>query len=329
MSTAPLLEVEDLEVHFPIRGGLLSRPRGHVRAVDGVSFTIARGETFGLVGESGCGKTTAGLAILRMIQPTRGAVRFEGRALAGLAPPALREVRRDMQIVFQDPYSAINPRMQVGESIGEPLLVHGIAKGDVLERRVRALLDLVGMPASAAARYPHQFSGGQRQRLVIARALALRPKLIVCDEPVSALDVSVQSQILNLLGELQRTFGVAYLFISHDLSVVRHISDRVGVMYLGRLVEVAPTDALFAAPQHPYTLALMSAIPLPDPQQQRARHRIVLEGELPSPAAPPAGCRFHTRCPYVFERCPAEQPLLKSVGARHLVACHLRETGMP
>jgi len=324
-----LLEVEDLEVHFPIRGGLLSRPRGHVRAVDGVSFTIARGETFGLVGESGCGKTTAGLAILRMIEPTRGQVRFEGRPLAGLAPPALRTARRDMQIVFQDPYSAINPRMQVGESIGEPLLVHGIAKGAALERRVRALLDLVGMPASAAARYPHQFSGGQRQRLVIARALALQPKLIVCDEPVSALDVSVQSQILNLLGALQRELGVAYLFISHDLSVVRHISDRVGVMYLGRLVEVAATDALFAAPQHPYTLALMSAIPLPDPQLQRSRQRIVLEGELPSPAAPPAGCRFHTRCPYVFERCPAEQPLLRPVGAQHEVACHLRETASP
>jgi peptide/nickel transport system ATP-binding protein/oligopeptide transport system ATP-binding protein len=230
-----------------------------------------------------------------------------------------------MQIVFQDPYSAINPRMQVGQSIGEPLLVHGIAKGATLERRVHELLDLVGMPASAATRYPHQFSGGQRQRLVIARALALRPKLIVCDEPVSALDVSVQSQILNLLGALQREFGVAYLFISHDLSVVRHSSDRVGVVYLGRLVEVAATDALFAAPQHPYTEALMSAIPLPDPQQQRARRRIVLEGELPSPAAPPAGCRFHTRCPYVFERCPAEQPLLRPVGARHDVACHLRE----
>jgi len=323
--SAPLLEVEDLQVHFPIRGGLLSRPRGNVRAVDGVSFTIARGETFGLVGESGCGKTTAGLAILRMIEPTGGTVRFEGRPLAGLAPPALREARRDLQIVFQDPFSAINPRMRVGESIGEPLLVHGIARGPTPERRVHELLDLVGMPASAATRYLHQFSGGQRQRLVIARALALRPKLIVCDEPVSALDVSVQSQILNLLGALQREFGVAYLFISHDPSVVRHISDRVGVMYLGRLVEVAATDALFAAPQHPYTEALMSAIPLPEPERQRTRQRIVLEGELPSPAAPPPGCRFHTRCPYAFERCSGEQPLLRQVSGQHTVACHLRE----
>jgi len=325
----PLLEVQDLEVHFPIRGGLLGRPRGAVRAVDGVSFTIGRGETFGLVGESGCGKTTAGLAILRMIEPSAGEVRFEGRPVAGLAPAELRAVRRQMQIVFQDPFSSLNPRMTVGESIGEPLLVHGVATGAALERQVRELLERVGLPAAAAGRHPHQFSGGQRQRVVIARALALRPKLIVCDEPVSALDVSVQSQILNLLGELQQAFGVAYLFISHDLSVVRHISDRVGVMYLGRLVELAETDALFARPQHPYTEALMSAIPVPDPGRQRARRRIVLEGELPSPAAPPPGCRFHTRCPYVFKRCPREEPALLPVGPGHDVACHLREASPP
>jgi peptide/nickel transport system ATP-binding protein len=318
----PLLQVEDLKVHFPIRGGLFGAPTGHVRAVDGVSFTIAQGETFGLVGESGCGKTTAGNAILRMIRPTAGKVLFEGEDMTAAEGRALFAMRRHMQIIFQDPASSLNPKISIGKSVGEPLFVHEGLRGAVLTARVGDLLETVGLPRAQAGRFPHQFSGGQRQRIVIARALALRPRLVVCDEPVSALDVSVQSQVLNLLNKLQRDLGLAYLFISHDLSVVRHISDRVAVMYLGRIVEMAPTLTLFDQPAHPYTKALIGAIPLPDPAAQRGREKIVVEGEIPSPANPPRGCAFHTRCPLVQDICRAERPALTERSPGHRAACH-------
>ena len=321
-TTAPLLAVTDLRVHYPIRHGLLRRAPGAVRAVDGVDFAVNRGETYALVGESGCGKSTTGYAVLGMIRPTSGRVTFLGTDLASLDPRALREAQREMQIVFQDPYASLNPKMTVGESIGEPLLVRGVMRGAALARRVREVLDLVGLQAAHASRYPHEFSGGQRQRVVIARALALLPKLIVCDEPVSALDVSIRSQILNLLMALQRDLGLAYLFISHDLAVVRHVSDRVGVMYLGHIVEEAPTDRLFSGPAHPYTQALLSAILLPDPRAQRARPRIILQGDLPSPAAPPSGCPFRTRCPIAGDICAAEAPRFRPVAGNHQVACH-------
>jgi len=321
--TAALLSVRDLRVHFPIRGGLLGRARGTIKAVDGVSLDVAAGETLGLVGESGCGKSTLGNAILRIVAPSDGQIRLGDVDMAGLPPAALREARRRVQMIFQDPYASLDPRMTVGDSIGEPLLVHRLARGAALRAKVGDLLRRVGLSPLHAARYPHEFSGGQRQRLVIARALALSPDLIVCDEPVSALDVSVRGQILNLLLDLQRSLGTAYLFISHDLSVVRHISDRIAVMYLGRIVEIAARDALFARPLHPYTQALISAIPLPDPPAQRRRSRIILTGEMPSPARPPPGCPFHTRCPIAKDICRAEVPKLapKSSGAR--VACHL------
>ena len=321
--TAPLLAVSDLKVHFPIRGGWLGGARGVIRAVDGVSFAIQPGETLGLVGESGCGKSTLGNAILRIVDPTAGSVRLGDVDIANLDAAGLRDARRRVQMIFQDPYASLDPRMTVGDSIGEPLLVHGIARGAELKAKVEALLGRVGLSAVHAARYPHEFSGGQRQRLVIARALALSPDLIVCDEPVSALDVSVRGQILNLLLALQRSLGTAYLFISHDLSVVRHISDRIAVMYLGRVVEIAARDALFAKPLHPYTQALISAIPLPDPPVQRTRKRIILKGEMPSPAKPPPGCPFHTRCPIATERCRAEVPKLEPKSSGAAVACHL------
>jgi len=310
-------------VHFPIRRGVFRRPTGAVKAVDGVSFTIQAGETFALVGESGCGKSTTGYATLGIVRPTSGQVDFQGVDLARLDRAALRHAQRDMQIIFQDPYSSLDPKMTVGESIGEPLLVRGVLQGAPLARRVAELLVLVGLQPQHATRYPHEFSGGQRQRIVIARALALSPKLIVCDEPVSALDVSIRSQILNLLMRLQRELGVTYLFISHDLSVVRHISDRVAVMYLGHIVEEAPTEQLFVSPRHPYTQALLSAILLPDPQAQRARAAIILQGDLPSPAAPPSGCPFRTRCPLAQEICAGTMPPLREVAEGHRVACHL------
>jgi peptide/nickel transport system ATP-binding protein/oligopeptide transport system ATP-binding protein len=318
----PLLDVADLKVHYPIRRGVFRRPTGVVKAVDGVSFAIDAGETLALVGESGCGKSTTGYAVLGIVPPTAGRVSFAGAELTRLDGEALRRAQRDMQIVFQDPYSSLNPKLKVGESVGEPLLVHGVLRGGALADRVAELLALVGLRPEHATRYPHEFSGGQRQRIVIARALALQPKLIVCDEPVSALDVSVRSQILNLLMELQRELGVAYLFISHDLSVVRHVSDRVAVMYLGHIVEEAPADRLFAQPAHPYTRALLSAIPLPDPTAQRARQAIILQGDLPSPATPPSGCPFRTRCPIVRELCAAEMPPLRPIADSHRVACH-------
>jgi oligopeptide transport system ATP-binding protein len=319
----PLLKVTDLKVHFPIRRGVFRRPTGAVKAVDGVSFTIQAGETFALVGESGCGKSTTGYATLGIVRPTSGQVDFQGADLARLDRAALRHAQRDMQIIFQDPYSSLDPKMTVGESIGEPLLVRGVLQGVALTRRVEELLVLVGLQPQHATRYPHEFSGGQRQRIVVARALALSPKLIVCDEPVSALDVSIRSQILNLLMRLQRELDVTYLYISHDLSVVRHISDRVAVMYLGHIVEEAPTEALFGAPSHPYTQALLSAILLPDPQAQRARAPIILQGDLPSPAAPPSGCPFRTRCPLAQEICAGAMPPLRAIADGHRVACHL------
>jgi oligopeptide/dipeptide ABC transporter ATP-binding protein len=295
-----------------------------VRAVDGVSLAVGERETLGLVGESGCGKSTLGNAVLRLVKPTSGQIRFDGRDVTAATGDELRELRRHVQMIFQDPYSALNPKLTVGESVGEPLLAHGLAAGAALGQQVSELLGLVGMPPERAIRYPHEFSGGQRQRLVIARALALRPKLIVCDEPVSALDVSIRSQILNLLMEFQQRLGLSYLFISHDLSVVRHISHRVAVMYLGRVVELAPRDNLFREPLHPYTEALISAIPLPDPVAQRKRTRIILKGELPKPTAPPPGCPFHTRCPIAIPMCREIVPPLEEKRPGHWAACHLR-----
>jgi oligopeptide/dipeptide ABC transporter ATP-binding protein len=318
-----LLEVQDLVKHYPVRGGLFSRAAGAVHAVDGVSLSLAPGETLGLVGESGCGKTTLARLVLRLEEPTSGQLRFEGEDLLALGARALRARRRQFQIVFQDPMSSLNPRMTVGEILAEPLQVHGVAKGAAADARVIELLDQVGIPASWRQRYPHEFSGGQRQRIGVARAIALGPKLVVCDEAVSALDVSVQAQVLNLLLELRERLGLAYLFISHDLSVVRHVSDRVAVMYLGQLVEQAPSERLFGAPAHPYTQALLSAIPVPDPR--RRPERIVLSGDVPSPAKPPPGCRFHTRCPAVMPRCSREAPPAYRVGEGHEVRCFLAD----
>ncbi|OGL20555.1 MAG: peptide ABC transporter substrate-binding protein [Candidatus Rokubacteria bacterium RIFCSPLOWO2_12_FULL_71_22] len=320
---APLLEVRDLVKEFHVGGGLFGKP-GVVRAVNGVSFTIRRGETLGLVGESGCGKTTTGRCILQLERPTRGEIVFEGRELTTLADAELRRVRRRMQVIFQDPYSSLNPRMTVGQIIAEPLAVHGIVPDRARrEPRVQDLLRHVGLLPQHAHRYPHQLSGGQRQRVGVARALALEPSLIVCDEPVSALDVSIQAQIINLLEDLQAEFGLTYLFVAHDLSVVRHISDRVAVMYLGKIVELADRKSLYEDPLHPYTRALLSAVPIPDPALEAQRERIVLGGEVPSPLRPPSGCVFHPRCPIAVDRCRDEVPTLREIRPRHWAACLL------
>ncbi len=322
----PLLEVRDLKKHYPIRKGLFSRTAGYVYAVDGVSFTIGEGETLGLVGESGSGKTTAGKAILKLIEPTAGSIRLQGRPIEALSRAEMRPVRREMQVVFQDPFSSLNPRLSVGDIVAEPLINFGVIAGGgraALREQVAELFAKVGLRPDAMARYPHEFSGGQRQRIGIARALALRPKLIVCDEPVSALDVSVQAQVVNLLMDLQREFGLSYLFVAHDLAVVEHISHRIAVMYLGKIVELTDKRSLFASPLHPYTEALLSAVPLPDPEAKR--NRVILKGDIPSPINPPSGCRFHTRCPYAFDRCRIEEPPMLEVRPGQHVACHLRE----
>jgi peptide/nickel transport system ATP-binding protein len=322
----PLVEVEHLRVWFPIKSGIvLDRHVGDVKAVDDVSLAIERGETFGLVGESGCGKSTLGRAILRLYQPTAGRILFDGRDVTNLSERELRPLRRRMQMVFQDPFASLNPRHSVGRIVGEPLRVHGLSGRRGIGARVRELLETVGLPPDAASRYPHEFSGGQRQRIGLARSLALNPDFIVCDEPVSALDVSIQAQIINLLETLQRDFELTYLFIAHDLAVVRHISDRIAVMYLGSIVEVSPAEELYDNPLHPYTISLLSSVPIPDPRVERERERILLAGDLPSPANPPPACRFHTRCPYVQPtRCRDEVPLLRKTEG-HLVACHWAE----
>jgi len=314
-----LLEVQDLVKWFPVRRGFLQRVTNYVRAVDGVSFSIEEGETFGLVGESGGGKTTVGRSILRLEEPTSGRVIFDGTDITALDRAGLRKIRPKMQIVFQDPYSSLNPRLTVEEIIGEAAEFHGIARGSARREMVFDLLSRVGLDASCAQRHPHEFSGGQRQRIGIARALALKPRLVICDEPVSALDMSVQSQILNLFKQVQREFGVTYLFIAHALNVVKHVSDRVGVMYLGRLVEVAPAGDLYRQPAHPYTKALISAIPVPNPR--RRRERIILEGDIPSPIDPPPGCRFHTRCWLAGEECKVTDPPLSEIAPGHYAAC--------
>jgi oligopeptide/dipeptide ABC transporter ATP-binding protein len=320
---APLLSVKGLVKHFPVKRGLLQRTVGQVHAVDGISFDIAPGETLGLVGESGCGKSTVGKAILKLVDATAGEIRLSGARIDQLSRSEMRPMRRQMQVVFQDPYSSLNPRLKVRDIIAEPLVNYGVAVGSGLAERVVELAGKVGLRPETLDRYPHEFSGGQRQRIGIARALALHPSLIVCDEPVSALDVSVQAQVINLLVDLQREFALAYLFIAHDIAVVEHISHRVAVMYLGKIVEIADRSDLFLRPQHPYTEALLSAVPAPEPGLEKKR--IILKGDVPSPINPPSGCRFHTRCPYAFARCSAEEPELQEISTGHQVACHLRE----
>lgn len=316
-----ILGVQNLKKYFPVRNGLLSRVAAHVKAVDDVSFDIVQGETFGLVGESGCGKTTTGRAVLRLIEPDAGTVWFDGIDLRSLGSSELRRRRRDMQIIFQDPYASLNPRMTIRAIVGEPFAIHGIAKGSERDDRVANLLTTVGLDPALMERYPHEFSGGQRQRIGIARALALRPKLIVADEPVSALDVSIQAQIVNLLADLQQQFDLTYLFISHAIPVIEHISTRIGVMYLGKLVEVGTSAQICLTPRHPYTQALLSAVPIPDPLSKR--QRVILKGDVPTPIHPPSGCRFHTRCPIAVDHCKIEEPLLRELEDGRQAACHL------
>ena len=320
-----LLRVENLMMHFPIRRGVFQRQVGAVRAVDGVSFDITRGETLGLVGESGCGKSTTGRTILQLYKPTAGEVDFEGVNLVTLKGEQLRQMRRKMQMIFQDPYASLNPRMTVGQLVGEPLMVHNVATGAEINERVLHLLELVKLNPAFASRYPHEFSGGQRQRIGLARALALQPSFIICDEPISALDVSIQAQVVNLLEELQQQFNLTYLFIAHDLSMVKHISDRIAVMYLGVIMELATRDELHAKPLHPYTQALLSAVPIPDPVADAKRERIILKGDVPSPANPPSGCRFRTRCPIAEGTCAESRPDFREIRPGHFVACFFAE----
>lgn len=319
--TKPLLEINRLKKYFDVKGGVFGRKVGEVKAVDDVSFSVKEGEILGIVGESGCGKSTTGKSILRLIEPTDGEVKFENRNISELNSEEMRKLRKDMQIIFQDPYASLNPRHTVEKIVSEPLLVHGMTSRDERKERVQELLEVVGLSEYHASRYPHQFSGGQRQRIGIARALANNPKLIICDEPVSALDVSVQSQILNLMEELRDEFNLTYVFIAHDLSVVKHISDRVGVMYLGRMVELTDKDKLYDDPKHPYTQALLSAVPTPDPDEKR--ERVILEGDVPSPSNPPAGCAFHTRCPQAMDICKTVRPQFEEIEDNHFAACHL------
>jgi oligopeptide transport system ATP-binding protein len=321
MLNEPLLQVKGLKKYFPITGGIFGKKIGEVKAVDNVSFTVYKGETLGLVGESGCGKSTTGRMLLRLIEPTEGSIVFENKEITSLSKSELRKMRRQMQMVFQDPFASLNPRHTVEKILEEPLIVHGIGSKQERKKRVQEMLEVVGLSSYHARRYPHQFSGGQRQRIGIARALMTHPKLIIADEPVSALDVSIQAQVLNLLEDLQKEFGLTYIFIAHDLGVVRHISDRIGVMYLGRLVELADSDKLYENPKHPYTKALLSAVPIPDPEHKQDKQ--LLSGDLPSPANPPKGCAFHTRCSACMEICKTTRPELKEIEQGHYVACHL------
>jgi len=318
-----LLKVEDLKMHFPIFRGVFQRQVGAVHAVDGVSFDVKRGETLGLVGESGCGKSTTGRTILQLYKPTAGSVHFDGVDLVNLKGEEMRKTRRKIQMIFQDPYASLNPRMTVSDIVGEPLMVHSVATGKEIQERVEHLLELVNLNPSFASRYPHEFSGGQRQRIGVARALALQPSFIICDEPISALDVSIQAQVVNLLEELQEQFNLTYLFIAHDLSMVRHISKRVAVMYLGVIMELADRDDLYYEPMHPYTQALLSAVPIPDPIADEKRKRVLLEGDVPSPVNPPSGCRFRTRCPIADKVCSESRPDFREVKPGHFVACHM------
>ncbi|MCO5386768.1 dipeptide ABC transporter ATP-binding protein [Desulfosporosinus sp.] len=321
-TTETLLKVENLKKYFPVKKGIaVQRYVGDLKAVDGVSFEIRRGETLGLVGESGCGKSTIGRVILRLLEPSKGKVIFEGKVLNELSHEEMRQMRSQMQMIFQDSYASLNPRMRVGDIIAEPILIQGVSNRAEREKRVCKILDVVGLSPYHGARYPHEFSGGQRQRIGIARALAINPKLIICDEPVSALDLSIQAQLINLLEDLQKEYHLTYLFIAHDLSVVKHISNRVAVMYLGKIAELANSEELYKNPQHPYTIALLSAIPVPDPTVKK--DRIILKGDVPSPVNPPSGCRFHTRCPKVQTICKEQDPNFRDIGNDHLVACHL------